>query len=723
MQVLVIGEGVTIKPFLQLLRSGGHAVTCETTIHHLPPPPPFYPLIVIQGPTTDSAFIAACHHLRQTHTYATLVALLPTLDSTELQALLNVGLDDYILQSTPLIEQKLRLRIIEQQSQRRPLAIPPTPNQTGIKTTALSQFPYLASHHLRQTLIQVRNQLNDLLTKPRETPLEESTASYLNQVIERATMMQQMLGDILLDTQSHLQNTLMMPPITHQDYLILDENLKIQEFSDGVQRYAEAQTAIEQNQDVRESFPELSGLEDILRAILRNDHRGYEISGIARFSDSDFPLYFDLYISVYPNAIFNANPPHLIILLNNATERMMFQQRLIQSANEAQLLLKKLATTKNYITQIINSMADALIVTTKSGIIKKINAAAERLFGYSELALINHPIDQIVKDQNFLNHIAEEKIISQAEVICQRRNGDIVYVSFSCSVFETEEDTQDFVCVGRDVTERKKAEAQIQQLNVSLRQRTVELEAVNEELESFSRTVSHDLRTPISHIEFFNQMLEDEYGTYLDEEGQDYLVQINNACRRMKQLIHDLLQLSRATRAELTLAPVNLSKIALEVIDELRANAPERQGEFLVAADLETVGHESLLRIILENLLGNAWKYTRKRSHPRIELGRCEDPQVYQKYNLPGETSLFFLRDNGAGFDMSHADRLFKTFERLHSQSDFEGTGIGLTTVQRIIRRHGGEIWAEGRVGEGAIFYFTINPQMVSPLAAYAAVD
>ncbi len=722
MQVLVIGEGVTIKPFLQLLRSCGHIVTCETTIYLLPPPPPFYPLIFIQGQAEDAAFAAACHHLRQTHTYATLIALLPTLNITGLQALLNVGLDDYILQSSPLIEQKLRLKIIEQQSQRRPLAIPPQ-TQTSLKNTALSQFPYLASHHLRQTLIQIRNQLNDLLTKPRETPLEENTASYLNQVIERATMMQQMLGDILLDTQSHLQNTLMMPPITHQDYLILDENLRIQEFSDGVQRYAEANTAIEKGQDVRESFPELSGLESILQAILSNNHRGYEISGIARFCESDFPLYFDLYVSAYPNAVMSINPPHLIVLLNNATERMIFQQRLIQSANEAQLLLKKLATTKNYITQIINSMADALIVTTKSGIIKKINAAAERLFGYSELALINQPISKLVEDQNFLKHITEGKVVSQAEVICRRRNGDVVYVSFSCGVIETEEDTQDFVCVGRDVTERKKAEAQIQQLNVSLQQRTVELEAVNEELESFSRTVSHDLRTPISHIEFFNQMLEDEYGQYLDEEGQDYLLQINNACRRMKQLIYDLLQLSRATRAELTLVPVNLSKIALDVIHELRANAPERQGEFVVAADLEAVGHESLLRIILENLLGNAWKYTSKRSHARIELGRCEDPRIRQQYAIEEDIPLFFLRDNGAGFDMSYADRLFKTFERLHSQTEFEGTGIGLTTVQRIIRRHGGEIWAEGKVGEGAVFYFTIKPQVLYPLAAYAAVE
>jgi len=173
----------------------------------------------------------------------------------------------------------------------------------------------------------------------------------------------------------------------------------------------------------------------------------------------------------------------------------------------------------------------------------------------------------------------------------------------------------------------------------------------------------------------------------------------------------------------LTLGPVNLSKIALEVIDELRANAPERQGEFLVAADLATVGHESLLRIVLENLLGNAWKYTSKRSLARIELGRCEDVQIYQKYDLKDDMPIFFLRDNGAGFDMSYADRLFKTFERLHSQSEFEGTGIGLTTVQRIIRRHGGEIWAEGQVGEGAVFYFTINPQVLAPLAAYAAVD
>jgi PAS domain S-box-containing protein len=528
-------------------------------------------------------------------------------------------------------------------------------------------------------------------------------------------MMQQMLSDVLIDTQSHLQNPLLQPPITHQDYVILDHTFTIREYSNGVQRYAENDTIIQAGVDIRDSFPEIAGLESILTDILNYRHEGYEISGIARFSEIEFPLYFDLYISVYPHKSTAGYPAQIIILLNNATERMLFQQRLIQSANEAQLLLKKLATTKNYITQIINSMADALIVTTKSGVIKTINAATQKLFGYDERELINQPISKVVDDQSFLRHLTQGQLKSQAEVICRQQNGTVLYVSFSCGVIETEEDTQDFVCVGRDVTEQKKAEAQITALNVSLKQRTIELENVNDELESFSRTVSHDLRTPISHIEFFNQMLAEEYGDQLDEEGQDYLVQIQNSCGRMRQLIHDLLQLSRSTRMEVTLAPVNLSKLAEQIAEELQMNAPERQVDFILEPHLNVQGNESLLRIVLENLFNNAWKYTSKRSQSHIQFGQCRNPTVYAQYQLPPQVPIFFVQDDGAGFDMSYADKLFHTFARLHSQSEFEGTGIGLTIVQRILERHGGKIWAEGVVGKGATFYFTITPEIDNP--------
>lgn len=722
MQVLVIGDDAAMRSLIEIMRSNRHHVTVQS--HNCPPPaPPFYPLILCQADGLSDLLTNLCRQIHQTHPYSTLIAVLDRITPEYLQTLLNSGVDDYILHTAPLTEQKLRLKVIEQHRQRRPLTTPSNPlikmgtrpaiadPKANLKSTALSQFPYLASHHLRQTLIQIRKQLSTLLNEPRHVPLEASTTDYLNQIIDRANMMQQMLSDVLIDTQSHLQNSLLKPPITHQDYVILDRTLTIQEYSNGVQRYAEDDIDIRQGIDIRDSFPELAGLEPILTDILNYRHEGYEISGIARFSETDFPLYFDLYVSVYPHNRTTGYPARLIILLNNATERMLFQQRLIQSANEAQMLLKKLATTKNYIAQIINSMADALIVTTKSGIIKTINAATQKLFGYDEHELINQPLSKLVDDQNFLGHLTQGQLKSQSEVICRQQDGNVLYVSFSCGVIETEDDTQDFVCVGRDVTEQKKAEAQIKALNVSLKQRTIELETVNDELESFSRTVSHDLRTPISHIEFFHQMLVEEYGDIFDEEGQDYLVQIQNSCRRMRQLIHDLLQFSRSTRMELTLTSVNLSQLAEHIAEDLQMNAPERQVHFILEPGLTVQGNESLLRIVLENLFSNAWKYTSKRSQSHIQFGQCHNHEIYTQRQLPSQVPIFFVQDDGAGFDMSYADKLFHTFARLHSQSEFEGTGIGLTIVQRIIERHGGMIWAEGVVGQGATFYFTVAPK------------
>ncbi|MDB9493097.1 histidine kinase dimerization/phospho-acceptor domain-containing protein [Spirulina major CS-329] len=723
MQVLVIGDDAAMRSLIELMRSNRHHITVQS--HGCPPPaPPFYPLILLQADDLSDRAANLCRQIHQTHPYTTLIAVLDHINAEHIQTLLNCGVNDYLLRTAPPTEQKLRLKVIEHNLQRRPLTTTanplaklgnrpgPSDSNVNLKSTALSQFPYLASHHLRQTLIQIRKQLNTLLAEPHHVPLEPSTTAYLNQIIDRANMMQQMLSDVLIDTQSHLQNPLLQPPITHQDYVILDHTFTIQEYSNGVQRYAEDDTTIQEGIDIRDSFPEVAGLELILAEILNYRHEGYEISGIARFSETEFPLYFDLYISVYPHKRTIGYPAKLIILLNNATERMLFQQRLIQSANEAQLLLKKLATAKNYITQIINSMADALVVTTKSGVIKTINAATQKLFGYEDYELINQPISKLVDDQSFLGNLAQGQLKFQAEVICRQRNGQVLYVSFSCGVIETEDDTQDFVCVGRDVTKQKKAEAQINALNVSLQQRTIELENVNDELESFSRTVSHDLRTPISHIEFFNQMLREEYGDVLNEEGQDYLVQIQNSCGRMRQLIHDLLQLSRSTRMELTLDMVDLSTLAQQISAALKMNTPERQVTFILEPNLTVQGNESLLRIALENLFNNAWKYTSKRSQSQIQFGQCRDPDIYSQRQISAQVPIFFVQDDGAGFDMSYADKLFHTFARLHSQSEFEGTGIGLTIVQRILERHGGTIWAKGVVGEGATFYFTITPAM-----------
>jgi PAS domain S-box-containing protein len=224
------------------------------------------------------------------------------------------------------------------------------------------------------------------------------------------------------------------------------------------------------------------------------------------------------------------------------------------------------------------------------------------------------------------------------------------------------------------------------------------LEAANAELKSFSYSVSHDLRAPLRAIDGFSQALVEDYADQLDEQGQAYLQRIRTASQRLGQLIDDMLKLARVTRSELHRSEVDLSAQAQAVATELQKARPRRDVELIIAPGLTAQADANLLRIVLENLLGNAWKFTSKQPRARIELG-----MTYHN----GATA-YFIRDNGAGFDMAYAGKLFGAFQRLHTATEFEGTGIGLATVQRIIHRHGGRVWAEGVPGQGATFYFTI---------------
>jgi PAS domain S-box-containing protein len=249
---------------------------------------------------------------------------------------------------------------------------------------------------------------------------------------------------------------------------------------------------------------------------------------------------------------------------------------------------------------------------------------------------------------------------------------------------------------------REAAEAEIKQLNIELegrvQERTRQLESVNRELEAFSYSVSHDLRAPLRSIDGFSQILLKKYHDKLDETGQDYLTRVRRASQRMGRLIDDLLQLSQVTRGNVKREPLDLSAMFKNMVDDMRKTYPERQVKFTVQPDVMVYADPGLLRIVMDNLLGNACKYSGKVPVAEIEFGVHEGD---------GER-VFFVRDNGCGFNMDYAHKLFGAFQRLHGISEFEGTGIGLATVQRIIHRHHGKVWAEAKEGKGATFYFTL---------------
>lgn len=350
---------------------------------------------------------------------------------------------------------------------------------------------------------------------------------------------------------------------------------------------------------------------------------------------------------------------------------------------------------------LLESLVQGVILVDQYRNILFVNKPAEQMFGYPSLEIVGKPHDILIPirlrkihEEHMTNYFKSPKIRPMGiglELSGLRKDGSEFPVEISLSFVNTKNGLL-VISMISDITQRKEIER-------SLQKHSEELASMNEELESFSYSVSHDLKTPVRTLIGFSELLLGDYADKHGEEEVEYLERIRNGAMRMSELIDDMLELSKVSRQEMIRKETNMSEIAENIISDLHSAEPDRKVKVSIQQNLNATVDKKLIKFVLTNLIGNAWKFTSKTENPHIEFGELQ---------INGQPS-YYVKDNGVGFEMRFKDRLFVPFQRLHSEKEFPGTGIGLAIVDRVIKRHGGKIWAESEVGKGATFYFTIN--------------
>jgi len=381
---------------------------------------------------------------------------------------------------------------------------------------------------------------------------------------------------------------------------------------------------------------------------------------------------------------------------------------------------QKLRTASLYTRSLIEASVDPLVTISRQGKITDVNEATEKVTGVSREQLIGSDFSDYFTDPESARQ-GYEQVFAQGAVqdyplAIRGTAGKVTDVLYNATVFKNEAgEVEGVFAAARDITERKRAEEEVRRLNAELEerviQRTAQLEAANKELEAFTYSVSHDLRAPLRHISGFSKLLTEEYGSSLAPEAQHHLQRIQEGTQRMGVLVDDLLNLARVGRRDLSLQVSGLKSLVDEVIAELAPQCEGRQIEWKIGNLPFVECDPGLIKQVFHNLLSNAVKFTQPRSHAIIEVEQRDQEG----------TPAVLVRDNGVGFNMKYADKLFGVFQRLHRAEDFEGTGVGLATVQRIIQKHGGRIWAEAELDKGATFYFTLGASEKTELKSKAA--